>query len=289
MTMVTATPPAGIANAGTSDNRNVLLSVRDVQKVYGSREAITRALDDVSFDIYEGEFVGVMGPSGSGKSTLLNCISTIDAVTSGSIILNGRDITQLRSRQLSKFRRDDLGFIFQDANLLDTLTGFENIALALTIKGEKADSVRAKVDRTANLLGVADVLQKYPRQMSGGQRQRVAAARAIVADPKLVLADEPTGALDSRNAAVLLETLEVLNEKLHATIMMVTHDAVAASYADRILFIKDGKLFNELRRGDDDRTDFYQRILEIQAFLSGKQGDSPAVGFVASHVTALRN
>lgn len=289
MTMVTATPPASIANAGTSDNRNVLLSVRDVQKVYGSREAITRALDDVSFDICEGEFVGVMGSSGSGKSTLLNCISTIDAVTSGSIILNGRDITQLRSRQLSKFRRDDLGFIFQDANLLDTLTGFENIALALTIKGEKADSVRAKVDRTADLLGVADVLQKYPRQMSGGQRQRVAAARAIVADPKLVLADEPTGALDSRNAAVLLETLEVLNEKLHATIMMVTHDAVAASYADRILFIKDGKLFNELRRGDDDRTDFYQRILEVQAFLSGKQGDSPAVGFVASHVSALRN
>lgn len=289
MTMVTATPSGSIANAGTSDNRNVLLSVRDVQKVYGSREAITRALDDVSFDICEGEFVGVMGPSGSGKSTLLNCISTIDAVTSGSIILNGRDITQLRSRQLSKFRRDDLGFIFQDANLLDTLTGFENIALALTIKGEKADSVRAKVDRTADLLGVADVLQKYPRQMSGGQRQRVAAARAIVADPKLVLADEPTGALDSRNAAVLLETLEVLNEKLHATIMMVTHDAVAASYADRILFIKDGKLFNELRRGDDDRTDFYQRILEVQAFLSGKQGDSPAVGFVASHVTALRN
>lgn len=289
MTMVTATPPAGIANAGASDNRNVLLSVRDVQKVYGSREAITRALDGVSFDICEGEFVGVMGPSGSGKSTLLNCISTIDTVTSGSIILNGRDITQLRSRQLSKFRRDDLGFIFQDANLLDTLTGFENIALALTIKGEKADSVRAKVDRTADLLGVADVLQKYPRQMSGGQRQRVAAARAIVADPKLVLADEPTGALDSRNAAVLLETLEVLNEKLHATIMMVTHDAVAASYADRILFIKDGKLFNELRRGDSSRTDFYQRILEVQAFLSGKQGDSPAVGFVASHVTALGN
>ena len=289
MTMVTATPPTGISNAGAPDNRNVLLSVRDVRKVYGSREAVTRALDDVSFDIAQGEFVGVMGPSGSGKSTLLNCISTIDAVTSGSIILNGRDITQLRSRQLSKFRRDDLGFIFQDANLLDTLTGFENIALALTIKGEKADSVRAKVDSTANMLGVTDVLQKYPRQMSGGQRQRVAAARAIVADPKLVLADEPTGALDSRNAAVLLETLEVLNAKLHATIMMVTHDAVAASYADRILFIKDGKLFNELRRGDDARTDFYQRILEVQAFLSGKQGDSPAVGFAPSHTADPRN
>ena len=289
MTMVTATPPAGISSAGAPDNRNVLLSVRDVQKVYGSREAVTRALDDVSFDICEGEFVGVMGPSGSGKSTLLNCISTIDTVTSGNIILNGLDITQLRSRQLSKFRRDDLGFIFQDANLLDTLTGFENIALALTIKGEKADAVRAKVDSTANMLGVAEVLRKYPRQMSGGQRQRVAAARAIVADPKLVLADEPTGALDSRNAAVLLETLEVLNAKLHATIMMVTHDAVAASYADRILFIKDGKLFNELRRGDSSRTDFYQRILEVQAFLSGKQGASSAVGFVASHVTALSN
>ena len=289
MTVVTATPPAGISSAGTPDNRNVLLSVRDVRKVYGSREAVTRALDDVSFDICEGEFVGVMGPSGSGKSTLLNCISTIDTVTSGNIILNGLDITQLRSRQLSKFRRDDLGFIFQDANLLDTLTGFENIALALTIKGEKADAVRAKVDSTANMLGVTDVLQKYPRQMSGGQRQRVAAARAIVADPKLVLADEPTGALDSRNAAVLLETLEVLNAKLHATIMMVTHDAVAASYADRILFIKDGKLFNELRRGDDARADFYQRILEVQAFLSGKQGDSPAVGFASSHGAESRN
>ena len=288
MSVVTATPPPGISNRNQPDSCNVLLSVRNVQKVYGAREAVTRALDDVSFDICEGEFVGVMGPSGSGKSTLLNCISTIDTVTSGNIILNGLDITQLRSRQLSKFRRDDLGFIFQDANLLDTLTGFENIALALTIKGEKANDVRAKVDRTADLLGVADVLQKYPRQMSGGQRQRVAAARAIVADPKLVLADEPTGALDSRNAAVLLETLEVLNEKLNATIMMVTHDAVAASYADRILFIKDGKLFNELRRGDADRTDFYQRILEVQAFLSGKQGASSAVGFVASHVSALR-
>lgn len=288
MTMVTATPPAGISNAGTPDNRNVLLSVRDVRKVYGSREAVTRALDDVSFDIAQGEFVGVMGPSGSGKSTLLNCISTIDTVTSGNIILNGLDITQLR-RQLSKFRRDDLGFIFQDANLLDTLTGFENIALALTIKGEKADAVRAKVDSTANMLGVAEVLRKYPRQMSGGQRQRVAAARAIVADPKLVLADEPTGALDSRNAAVLLEMLEVLNAKLHATIMMVTHDAVVASYADRILFIKDGKLFKELRRGDDARTDFYQRILEVQAFLSGKQGDFPAVGFAPSHTVDPRN
>ena len=266
-----------------------MLELRDICKSYTTGSFTQTALDHVSIAFRDSEFVAILGPSGSGKSTLLNCISTIDTVTSGNIILNGLDITQLRSRQLSKFRRDDLGFIFQDANLLDTLTGFENIALALTIKGEKADAVRTKVDRTADLLGVADVLQKYPRQMSGGQRQRVAAARAIVADPKLVLADEPTGALDSRNAAVLLETLEVLNEKLNATIMMVTHDAVAASYADRILFIKDGKLFNELRRGDSSRTDFYQRILEVQAFLSGKQGASSAVGFVASHVTALSN
>lgn len=270
MTMVTATPPAGIANAGMSDNRNVLLSVRDVRKVYGSREAVTRALDDVSFDICEGEFIGVMGPSGSGKSTLLNCISTIDTVTSGNIILSGLDITQLRSRQLSKFRRDDLGFIFQDANLLDTLTGFENIALALTIKGEKADAVRAKVDSTANMLGVTDVLQKYPRQMSGGQRQRVAAARAIVADPKLVLADEPTGALDSRNATIMLETLEMLNKSLNATILMVTHDAYAASFSDRVLFLSDGKLFNEIRQGSLSREEYFARIMEVVTFLGGE-------------------
>lgn len=247
MTIVTATPPAGIANAGTSDNRNVLLSVRDVRKVYGSREAVTRALDDVSFDICEGEFVGVMGPSGSGKSTLLNCISTIDTVTSGNIILSGLDITQLRSRQLSKFRRDDLGFIFQDANLLDTLTGFENIALALTIKGEKADAVRAKVDSTANMLGVTDVLQKYPRQMSGGQRQRVAAARAIVADPKLVLADEPTGALDSRTGVEIME----LFKSLHAegqTVILITHNQELADEAQRVVRIADG-LIQEMERG----------------------------------------
>lgn len=274
MTMVTATPPAGIANAGTSDNRNVLLSVRDVRKVYGSREAVTRALDDVSFDICEGEFVGVMGPSGSGKSTLLNCISTIDTVTSGNIILSGLDITQLRSRQLSKFRRDDLGFIFQDANLLDTLTGFENIALALTIKGEKADAVRAKVDSTANMLGVTDVLQKYPRQMSGGQRQRVAAARAMVGDPKLVLADEPTGALDSKNAKLLLECFDMLNERLGATILMVTHDSFAASYCKRVVFIRDGKVFTEVVRGAATRKQFFDRIMEVVAVIGGDQSDA---------------
>ena len=284
MTVVHAESPENMANA-VSSRPQALLSVRQIEKVYGSRDAVTRALDDVSFDVQSGEFVGIMGPSGSGKSTLLNCISTIDAVTSGHILLDGRDITQLRGKQLARFRRDDLGFVFQEANLLETLTGFENIALALTIKGEPPANVKAKVERMADLLGVSDVLEKHPHQMSGGQRQRVAAARAIVADPKLVLADEPTGALDSRNAAVLLETLELLNTKLQATIMMVTHDAFAASYADRVLFIKDGKLFNEVRRGDDARTGFYTRILEIQAFLGGEQEkrSAAAVGLVAGH------
>lgn len=279
-----------LASADSQASRP-LLSVRQVEKVYGTRDAVTHALDNVSFDIMPGEFVGIMGPSGSGKSTLLACIATIDKVTSGHILLDGRDITKLRSKEVSKFRRDDLGFIFQDANLLDTLTGFENIALALTIKGEKPASVEMKVTRTAQMLGVEEVLKKHPRQMSGGQRQRVAAVRAIVADPKLVLADEPTGSLDSRNAAVLLETLEVLNAQLHATIMMVTHDAFAASFADRILFIKDGRLFNELRRGNDDRTTFYARILEVQAFLGGRQGKpvstaSCAASLVAAHVSS---
>ena len=261
-----ATPtPAGVQGGA-------LLRVADVEKVYGSRGAVTHALAGVSFAIEAGEFVAVMGPSGSGKSTLLNCISTIDQVSGGHIVLNGRDITKLRGRELSRFRRESLGFIFQDANLLDTLTGFENIALALTIKGVSAGQVRERVDRVSKLLGVEDVLDKHPNQMSGGQRQRVAAARAIVGDPRLVRADEPTGALDSRNTEVLLETLEVLNAKLGSTIVMVTHDAFAASHAGRVLFIKDGKLFSEVRRGSGSREDFYTRILEVQAFLGGRAG-----------------
>ena len=270
MNAVRINPLATPTPAGAQDG--ALLRVADVEKVYGSRGAVTHALAGVSFAIEAGEFVAVMGPSGSGKSTLLNCISTIDQVSGGHIVLNGRDITKLRGRELSRFRRESLGFIFQDANLLDTLTGFENIALALTIKGVSAGQVRERVDRVSKLLGVEDVLDKHPNQMSGGQRQRVAAARAIVGDPRLVLADEPTGALDSRNTAVLLETLEVLNTKLGSTIVMVTHDAFAASHAGRVLFIKDGKLFSEVRRGSGSREDFYTRILEVQAFLGGRAG-----------------
>ncbi|WP_165172338.1 ABC transporter ATP-binding protein [Adlercreutzia sp. ZJ242] len=260
------------AHASGGSGRGVgapILSVRHIEKVFGSRDSVTHALAGVSFDVEAGEFVGIMGPSGSGKTTLLNCVSTIDKPTGGHILVDGRDITGLSKRALAKFRRDDLGFIFQDSNLLDTLTGYENIALALTIKHDAPSSIPARVESVARSLSVEGVLKKYPHQMSGGQRQRVAAARAIVSDPKLVLADEPTGALDSRNAQIMLETLDLMNRDMGATIMMVTHDAFAASFTNRVLFIKDGTLFNEIRRGDMAREQFFNRIMEVIAFLGG--------------------
>ena len=277
MTEVYATPSAACAQqapAAYASGSRPILSVRQIEKVYGSKDSVTKAVRDISFDVMPGEFVGIMGPSGSGKTTLLNCVATIDTVTSGHILVDGRDITGLRSRALAKFRRDDLGFIFQDSNLLDTLTGFENIALALTVKGEPTGRVKPKVDAIAATLGVSEVLGKYPYQMSGGQRQRIAAARAMVADPKLVLADEPTGALDSRSATVMLETLEMMNSSLGATIMMVTHDSYAASFASRILFVKDGAVFNEIRKGDTSRKDFFNRIMEVVTFLGGDVRDA---------------
>ena len=246
-----------------------ILSVRNVEKVFGARDSVTHALTGVSFDVEAGEFVGIMGPSGSGKSTLLNCVSTIDKASSGSIVVAGRDITTLSKRQLARFRREDLGFIFQDSNLLDTLTGFENIALALSIKKVAPAQIQQRVQDIARNLAVEGVLQKYPYQMSGGQKQRVAAARAIVGNPKLILADEPTGALDSRSSHILLEMLEMLNQQMGATIMMVTHDAYAASFTNRVLFIKDGGLFNELRRGDASREDFFARIMDVVSFMGG--------------------
>lgn len=273
MAEVYATPPSmlGASSRGPAAHRDqsTVLSIRRLEKVFGSRESVTTALAGISFDVQAGEFVGIMGPSGSGKTTLLNCVSTIDAPTSGQIQVAGTDITKMSKRQLAKFRRDDLGFIFQDSNLLDTLNGRENIALALTIRNESPARIAAKVDSVAAQLGVSDVLKKFPHQMSGGQRQRVAAARAIVGNPKLVLADEPTGALDSRSSAVMLDALSAMNENLGATIMMVTHDAFAASFTSRVLFIKDGALFNEIRRGDLSREEFYARIMEVVVFLGG--------------------
>lgn len=246
-----------------------ILKVEHLEKYYGNKGNITRAIDDISFDVAEGEYIGIMGASGSGKTTLLNCISTIDSATAGHIYLEGEDLTTLKSSQLERFRREKLGFIFQDFNLLDTLTGFENIALALTIMKVPAKEIGQRVQKVAELLNITDVLSKHPYQMSRGQRQRVASARAIVTNPSMILADEPTGALDSKSARMLLESFRKLNDEIQATILMVTHDAFTASYCKRILFIKDGKLFNELIRGTESRKEFFDRIMEVIALLGG--------------------
>lgn len=250
-----------------------ILNVVNIEKYYGNKDNVTKAIDNISFRVEKGEFVGIMGPSGSGKTTLLNCISTIDNVTTGSIVIDNDDITRLKGRKLEDFRREKLGFIFQDFNLLDTLTAFENISLALTIVGKKGKEVKKLVDKAAESLDIKEVLNKYPYQMSGGQKQRVAAARAIVNNPKLILADEPTGALDSKSARLLLNSIENLNKDLEATILMVTHDAFTASYANRILFIKDGKIFNELVRGEDSRKEFFNKIIDVVTVLGGESKD----------------
>lgn len=250
-----------------------ILEVKNVEKYYGSKSNLTKAVDNISFNVKPKEFVGIMGASGSGKTTLLNCISTIDKVTTGHIIINGNDITKLKGNKLNKFRREELGFIFQDFNLLDTLTAYENIALALTIQKVNAHEIDKRVKEIANKLDISNILSKFPYQLSGGQKQRVASARAIITNPQLVLADEPTGALDSKSAKQLLETFTTLNEKLGATILMVTHDAFTASYADRIIFIKDGKIFNELIKGNDTRKQFFEKIIEVQTLLGGELND----------------
>lgn len=250
-----------------------ILSVQHIEKYYGNNSNITKAVNDISFDVEKGEYIGIMGASGSGKTTLLNCVSTIDTVTAGHILIQGRDITELRSRKLSQFRREQLGFIFQDFNLLDTLTAYENIAIALTILKVPAATIDKRVRSVAKRLQITDILEKYPYQVSGGQKQRIASARAIITKPALILADEPTGSLDSKSARMLLETFDTLNEQLHATILMVTHDAFTASYCKRILFIKDGKIFNELIRGDDSRKVFFKRIIDVVSLLGGGNSD----------------
>lgn len=246
-----------------------ILQVSHIEKYYGNKGNLTKAVDDISFQVESGEYIGIMGASGSGKTTILNCISTIDTVTSGHILINGKDITALNSKKLAKFRREELGFIFQDFNLLDTLTAFENIALALTIVKSPINDIHSKVREVAEKLMISDILDKYPYQMSGGQKQRVASARAIVTNPSLILADEPTGALDSKSSRMLLESFDTLNKEMQATILMVTHDAFTASYCKRIIFIKDGKIFNEFLRGNDTRKAFFNRIIEVVTLLGG--------------------
>ncbi|MDY4078779.1 MAG: ABC transporter ATP-binding protein [Clostridium sp.] len=250
-----------------------VLEVKNIEKYYGNKGNLTKAINNISFDVFKGEFVGIMGASGSGKTTLLNCISTIDRVTSGDIIVNNNDITKLKGNALNKFRREELGFIFQDFNLLDTLTNYENIALALTIQQVKPKEIESRVRDISKKLGIEEILNKYPYEISGGQKQRVASARAIITNPKLVLADEPTGALDSKSARMLLENFEYLNNDLKATIVMVTHDAFTASYCKRILFIKDGKIFNELTKGDSTRKEFFDKIIDVVTLLGGELND----------------
>ena len=240
-----------------------LLHVEHIEKYYGSPGAVTKALDQVSFDVQAGEFISIMGASGSGKTTLLNCISTIDTVSSGHILLDGQDITTITEKDIAAFRRDYLGFVFQDFNLLDTLTLEENIALPLTISELHPKEIDQRVHRIADKLHISDTLKKFPTQVSGGQKQRCAFARAVICDPRLIMADEPTGALDSNSSRVLLEVMSNFNREMGATILMVTHDAFSASYGSRILFLKDGRIFNEILKGEKNRSTFYHEILDV--------------------------
>ena len=252
-----------------------LLEVKNVKKIYTTRfgGSQVEALRNVSFSVEPGEYVAIMGESGSGKTTLLNILAALDQPTAGRVYLKGNDIGKVKEKEMAAFRRQNLGFVFQDFNLLDTLTAYENISLALSIAGTKPSEIQKRVPQIAKALNIQEVLNKYPYQMSGGQQQRVAAARAMVTNPAMVLADEPTGALDSNSSRMLLTMLTELNEQLAATILMVTHDAFSASYCHRILFIKDGQVFNELHRGTDTRKDFFAKILEVVSVLGGEQND----------------
>ena len=252
---------------------NEILKLDHIRKFYGNQGNVTKAINDISFSVSEGEFVGIMGASGSGKTTLLNCISTIDTVSAGHIYLDGTDVTEIKEKALARFRRENLGFVFQDFNLLDTLTVSENIALALTINNVPVGQIDGKVWEMAGTLGITDILDKYPYQVSGGQKQRCACARAIINRPKLILADEPTGALDSHSAQMLLSTMQSINGQLGATILMVTHDAFSASYAERILFLRDGAILTEILKGQDSHKVFFDKILDVLTMIGGGQTD----------------
>ncbi|MDO4996542.1 MAG: ABC transporter ATP-binding protein [Bacilli bacterium] len=251
-----------------------ILRVKNVEKYYGNKSSLTKAINNISFEVEKGEFVAIMGASGSGKTTLLNLISTIDKVTAGEIYVDGENITKLKGNKLNKFRRDKLGFIFQDFNLLDTLTGYENISLSLAIQNVSNNEQKKRIYDIASKLEITKILDKYPYQMSGGEKQRIASARAIITNPSIILADEPTGALDSKSSKGLLSSFEYLNKELNSTILMVTHDAFTASYATRVIFIKDGKIFNELNKGDMSRKEFFNQIIDVVTLLGGEINDA---------------
>lgn len=251
-----------------------ILSLDQVRKYYGANtNHITKAVDGISMSVDKGEFTAIMGASGSGKTTLLNCISTIDTVTSGHIFVNNQDITTIKEKYFADFRRENLGFIFQDFNLLDTLTIEENISLSLIINKKNPSVIQNKVQQISAKLGISDILSKFPYEVSGGQKQRCACARALINSPKLILADEPTGALDSKASRMLLETMSDINTQLQATILMVTHDPFCASFCERILFLKDGRIFDEIFKGEKTRKEFFNEILDILTLLGGETGN----------------
>lgn len=250
-----------------------ILKIENLKKFYGTNTNITKAVNGISFSINEGEFVAIMGASGSGKTTLLNCISTIDVPTSGFITIGNKEITEIKEDELADFRKENLGFIFQDFNLLDTMTIEENIALSLIINKEKEADIDKKVEAIATRLGIRDILKKFPYDVSGGQKQRCACARALINHPKIILADEPTGALDSKSSRMLLETMEQMNKELKATILMVTHDSFSAVFCERVLFLKDGKIFNEIVKGEKTRKEFFDEIIDMLTLLGGDTGN----------------
>lgn len=250
-----------------------ILRIEHIEKYYGNKGNITKAIDDISFEVSNGEFIAIMGASGSGKTTLLNCISTIDTVSAGHIFLDNTDITEIKEKNLARFRRKNLGFVFQDFNLLDTLTIGENIAMALTINKVPENDIDRRVEEMAEKLDILSILNKFPYQVSGGQKQRCACARAMINNPKLILADEPTGALDSHSAQMLLTTIQTMNQELNATILIVTHDAFTASYSRRVLFLKDGRIFTEIQRGEQSRKQLFGKILDVMTLLGGDLSD----------------
>lgn len=251
-----------------------ILIARKVRKTYGKRSLAQEVLKGIDLEVEKGEFVGIMGASGSGKTTLLNVLCSIDQVTDGFVEINGQKLQGMKERTLAKFRRDELGFIFQDYNLLDTLTVKENILLPLSLSTIPKAAAEQRLKELVSILGIADILAKYPNEISGGQKQRTSAARALISNPSLVFADEPTGALDSKAATALLDNLAKINKAKNATIMMVTHDAIAASFCSRVLFLKDGQIYTELYKGDKSRKEFFQQILNTQSVLGGEQSEA---------------
>ena len=252
-----------------------ILRVESLKKHYGKEPNITKALNGISFQVVKGEFLGIMGSSGSGKTTLLNCLTTIIKPTDGSIQMQEKDLGQLKGSQLADYRGKEIGYLFQNFELLDNLTAKENILLPLSLHKVDANESKVRLELLSQYLDISELLDKFPSQLSGGQRQRVAAARALILDPKIVFADEPTGALDSKNATILMQKLSEMNQVEETTILMVTHDSIAASFCNRILFIQDGKLFHEIRRDypRESQEDFYHRILKVMAALAGGDGN----------------